>query len=75
MAIPSFINHDLESHITCQFGKYRYKRLPFGTDPAGDMFQGKFDKIFKDLPNIYSIADNILVVTYESDGKDHDEML
>ena len=23
----------------CQFGRYKYKRLPFGAAPAGDMFQ------------------------------------
>ena len=33
---------DRSSYLTtfvCQFGRYRYKRLPFGTAPAGDMFQ------------------------------------
>ena len=36
--------------FACQFGKYRYKRLPFGRAPAGHMFQRKIDEIFKDLP-------------------------
>ena len=27
--------------LACQFGRYRYKRLPFGAAPAGDMFQRK----------------------------------
>ena len=27
--------------FACQFGRYRYKRLPFGAVSAGDMFQGK----------------------------------
>ena len=27
--------------FACQFGGYRYKRLPFGVAPAGDMFQRK----------------------------------
>ena len=31
--------------FTCQFGRYRYKSLPFGAAPAGDMFQKKIDKI------------------------------
>ena len=34
----------------------------------------KNDKIFKDLPNVFGIVDNILVVGYDSDGKDHDKM-
>ena len=32
--------------FTCQFGQYRYKWLPFGAVPAGNMFQWKIDKIF-----------------------------
>ena len=37
------------------------------------MFQRKIDEIFKDLPNVFSIADGILVAGYEADGKDHDK--
>ena len=39
------------------------------------MFQQKFNEIFKDLPNVFGIADDILVNGYDSDGKDHDETL
>ena len=39
------------------------------------MFQCKIDKIFKDLPIVFGIADDTLVVGYDSNGKDHDEML
>ena len=39
------------------------------------MFQRKIDKIFKVLPNEFSIADDVLFVGYEADGKDHDETL
>ena len=39
------------------------------------MFQRKIDKIFKDLHNVFGIADDILVVVYDWDGKDHDETL
>ena len=35
----------------------------------------KIDEIFKDLPNVFGIADDILVVGYDSDGNDHYEML
>ena len=31
-----------------QFYRYRYKTLPFAVAPAGDMFQWKIDKIFKE---------------------------
>ena len=58
-----------------QCGKYRYNALLFWATPAGDMFERKIDKIFKDLPNIFGIMGNILVVGYEADGKDHGETL
>ena len=70
--------YEKSSYLTtfaCQFGRYRYKRLPFGAAPAGDMFQRKIDEIFKDLPNVFGIADDILVVRYDIDGKDHDDTL
>ena len=47
---------EILSYLTtfaCHFGRYRYKRLQFGTAPAGDMFQQKIDEIFKDLPNVF----------------------
>ena len=31
--------------FTCPFGKYRYKHLPFGAVPPGNMFQHKTDEI------------------------------
>ena len=59
----------------CQFGRYRYKRLPFGAAPTGDIFLCKMDEIFKNVPNVFGIADDILVVGYDTDGKDHNEIL
>ena len=59
--------------FACQFGRYRYKQLPFGAAPAGSMFQRDVDEIFKDLQNVFGIADDILVAGYAADGKDHDE--
>ena len=35
------------------------------------MFQRKIDEMLKDLPNVFGIADDILVVGYDADGKDH----
>ena len=59
--------------FACQFGRYRYKHLPFGAAPVGNMFQCKIDEIFNDMPNVIGIADDILVIGYDNDGKDHDE--
>ena len=36
------------------------------------MLQRKIDDILINLPNVYGIADDILVVGYDSDGTDHD---
>ena len=56
----------------CPFGRYWYKYLPFGAVLAGNMFQQKIDEIFNDMPNVFGIAD-ILVIGYNKDGADHDE--
>ena len=37
------------------------------------MFQRKIDKIFNDIPNVYGIADDILVIGYDKDGADYNE--
>ena len=39
------------------------------------MLQRKIDKILKDLPNVFGITDDILVVGYDRDATDHDETL
>ena len=60
--------------FTYQCGKFRYKRLPFGAALTGDMFQRKIDKIYlKTCLRFFGIADDILVVGYDRDGKDHNE--
>ena len=59
--------------FACPFGRYHYKCLPFGLVPAGDMLQRKIDEIFKDTPNIFGIANDILLIGYDKDGSDHDK--
>ena len=39
------------------------------------MFQRKLDEIFRELSNVFGIADDILVVGYGDDGRDHDNLL
>ena len=36
------------------------------------MFQHKIDKISNDMPNVFGITDDILVIGYNEDGADHD---
>ena len=67
---------DISSYLTtfsCQFGRYRYKHLLFGAAPAGNMFQQKIDEIFNNMPNVFGTADDIMVVGYDDDGRDHDK--
>ena len=59
--------------FACSFGRYRYKHLPFGVAPAGDMFQHKIDETVNDIPNVFGIADDILVIGYDKDRTDHNE--
>ena len=59
--------------FTCPFGRYRCKHLWFGAVLAGDMFQCKINEIFNDMPNVFGIADDILVIGYNKDGADHDK--
>ena len=54
--------------FACPFGRYRYKQLPFGAVPVGNMFQCKIDEIFSDMPNVFGIVDGILVIGYDDDG-------
>ena len=37
------------------------------------MFQWKIHEIFNDMPNVFGIADDILVIGYDKDRTDHDE--
>ena len=57
--------------FACPFGQYQYKCLPFREVPVGDMSQHKIDKIFSDMPNVFGILDDILVIGYDEDGADH----
>ena len=37
------------------------------------MFKCKINKIFNDMPNVFGIADDILVIRYDKDRADHDK--
>ena len=41
---------------------------------AGNIFQDKIDEIFK-FPNVFGIVDDILIVSYDADGRDHNRAL
>ena len=47
-------------------------RLPFRDDLAGDMFQRKNRQLFIELPNMFGIVNDILILGYD-DTTDHDK--
>lgn len=61
------------------FGRYCWRRMPFGISPAPETFQQKVHQALEGLPGVYTIADDILVVgnglTDEAAMADHDNNL
>ena len=66
---------DHESSMLCTFntpfGRFRFKRLPFGIRVSQDIFQRKLDEVYKDIDNITNIADDIIISG--STREEHDE--
>ena len=48
--------------------------IPLGAASAAEIFHHKSDEI-KELPNVLGKADDIFIVGYDADGKDHGRML
>ena len=48
------------------FGRYLWRRLPFGLAPAPELFQEKMDGVVAGLDGVYVIFDDILVVGHGS---------
>ena len=61
------------------FGRYRWKRLPFGVSPAPELFQRKLDENIAHLDGVKAVADDILVYgegdTDEEAERSHDQRL
>ena len=55
------------------FGRYRWKRYPFGLVSAQDEFQRKMEEAFEGLKGIRILVDDILV--YGKSRREHDERL
>ena len=43
------------------YGRYCFRRLPFGLVSAQDVFQKKVDQTFEGLPGVVAIPDDIVV--------------
>uniref|UniRef100_A0A674EBM2 Gypsy retrotransposon integrase-like protein 1 n=1 Tax=Salmo trutta TaxID=8032 RepID=A0A674EBM2_SALTR len=55
------------------FGRYRFRRLPFGIISAQDEFQRKIDEVYEGLDGVVAIVDDILV--YGRTKEEHDRNL
>ena len=49
--------------------------MPMGISCAQDEFQRAIDTTFQDIPNVFGIADDLIVVGFSEDGHDHDQAL
>ena len=43
------------------FGRFKWKRLPFGISPAPELLQSRLDEVLTGLTGVDTIADDILV--------------
>ena len=57
------------SAFSCLFGRYKYIQLSFGVATVGNIFQEKIYELFSDMPNIFIIADDILIAGFDELGK------
>ena len=73
---------DRSSYLTTfhtPFGRYRYKRIPFGISSAPEVFQKKMHELIEGLQGIEVVADDFAVVGYgntvDEANVDHDKRL
>ena len=52
------------------FGRYRWRRMPFGIRSASEVFQRKMHELIEGMSNVEVVADDFVVVGY---GKTHEE--
>ena len=61
------------------FGRYRWKRMPFGISSAPEVFQRKMHELIEGLTGIEVVADDFIAVgygdTFEEAAQDHDKNL
>lgn len=61
------------------YGRYRWRRLPFGISPAPEIFQHRLELAIQNLPGVKAVADDILIYgegeSEEEAIRDHDQKL
>lgn len=71
------IKLDKASSLLCTFntpwGRFRFKRLPFGLKSSSQVFQQKNSEGFGDINGVHVIADDMIIAA--ADEKEHTEIL
>ena len=69
------LDHDSAELCTFNtpFGRYMFKRLPFGISSAQDVFQSVMSEMFEDIDGVEVIVDDILI--WGENEKQHDTRL
>ena len=55
------------------YGRYRFKRMPFGLKMSQDIFQARIDQLVEGLAGVVAIADEIVI--FGATQEEHDENL
>ena len=53
------------------FGRYRFKRLPFGIISAQDLFQQKMDEMFEGMQGVTPLIDDVIIHGTTREEHDH----
>ena len=68
--------HPESRKLTCMafdIGRYQFKRLPMGSKVASDIFQRMLDSVYKGLPGVAGIADDMVI--FSRNEEEHDRNL
>lgn len=60
-SIPLHEESQLLTTFRTPFGRYCWKRLPFGLNVSQDIFQARMDCLLEDLPGVVGIADDVVI--------------
>ncbi|CAI6374637.1 unnamed protein product [Macrosiphum euphorbiae] len=55
------------------FGRYRFKRLPFGIKIAPEVFHKTFSRVFADIKNVFVYIDDLIIIAKSKE--EHDDIL
>ena len=69
------LDHDSSTLCTFNtpFGRYKFKRLPFGISSAQDVFQATMSEMFEDIEGVEVVVDDLLI--WGETEVEHDERL